>query len=181
MNGQTITQRTSQLIKKLLISLALVTLFTSCQSNDKAQKISSPQAGVVAKDFKTYPVMRLATSSGKLIKAYMAKSIEEQTQGLSGVKENQIADNEAMIFLYEQAGPLSFWMPNTYTDLDIFFLDSHFKVLHVERGVPAHPGMQEPPAIARTPNVYANHVLELKASSKLSKEIKVGEILAEIK
>jgi uncharacterized membrane protein (UPF0127 family) len=72
-------------------------------------------------------------------------------------------------------------MPNTYTDLDIFFLDSNYKVLHVERKVPAHPGMAEPPAIARTPNIYATHVLELKASSALSQEIKVGETLREIK
>jgi uncharacterized membrane protein (UPF0127 family) len=181
MEGLTITQRTSQLIKKLLVLSTFSVLLMGCQTNDKAQKEKLPQAGVVVRNFKEYPTMSLATSSGKLIKTYIAKSATEQTQGLSGVKEHEIANNEAMIFIYEQAGPRSFWMPNTYTDLDIFFLDSNFKVLHVQRKVPAHPGMQEPPAIARTPNVYATHVLELKASSPLSAEIKVGETLREIK
>ena len=181
MKGLTITQRTPQLIKKLLLIGFFSWLLVACQTNDKAQDESLAKSGEVVKNFKNYPTMKFATSSGKLIKVSIAKSLAEQTQGLSGVKPDQLADNEGMIFIYKEAGPRSFWMPNTYTDLDIFFLDSKFKILHVQRKVPAHPGMQEPPMIARTPNVYATHVLELKASSSLSAELKVGETLREIK
>ncbi|GEM_PF-1097512 len=174
----TITHSKRPLTKKLVIYLFILTLsssFLSCQSDNEAQ--DGPQAGVVVKNFKTYPVKQLATSSGHLIKAYIAKTNQEQTQGLSGVKENQLSDNEGMFFWYEVAGPRRFWMPNTFTDLDIFFLDKNFKVIHVERGVRAHPGMKVPPEIARTPVIYAHHVLELKASSSLAKEIKKGSQL----
>ena len=65
-------------------------------------------------------------------------------------------------------------MPNTYFNLDIIFLDRQLKVLAIERNVPAHPGMQEPPMIYRTKNYYAHHVLEIRADSPLSQEIQVG-------
>jgi hypothetical protein len=87
MNSQTITQRTSQLIKKLFVGFAVLTLLSSCQGNDKAQKKETSQAGVVLKNFKQYPIMKLATSSGKLLKVYKAMTVGEQTQGLSGVKK----------------------------------------------------------------------------------------------
>lgn len=174
----TITHSKRPLIKKFAFSLFILVIsctFSSCQSDNKAQK--EPQAGVVVKDFKTYPIKQFATSSGRLIKAYLAKTNLEQTQGLSGIKESELADNEGMIFWYESTGPRRFWMPNTFTNLDIFFLDKNFLVIHIERNVQAHPGIKEPPAIARTPVVYAHHVLELKASSSLAKEIQKGSQL----
>lgn len=171
----TITQRKRPLIKKFaLLGLILLssTTFLSCKSEHVAQ--NSPEPGVVVANFKDYETKNLATPNGKLIKAYLAKTDTEQTQGLSGVKPQQLADNEAMLFWYEKAGPRRFWMPNTFIDLDIFFLTEDLKVIHVERNVKSHPGMKEPPLIARTPVIYAHHVLELKASSGLSKEIKKG-------
>ena len=68
-------------------------------------------------------------------------------------------------------------MPDTYFDLDIFFLDKDYVVLHIERKVKHHPGRSEPPAIARTPPIFSRHVLELKAASELSQLIKKGDKL----
>jgi uncharacterized membrane protein (UPF0127 family) len=171
----TITQRKRPLIKNFAV-LSLIMLLTpsisSCKSEHVAQK--RPEPGVVVANFKDYETKALATPAGKLIKAYLARSEQQQTQGLSGVKPSELADNEAMLFWYEKPGLRNFWMPNTYTDLDIFFLTEDFEVIHVERKVKAHPGMKEPPRIARTPTVYAHHVLELKATSPLSQEIKKG-------
>lgn len=177
----TITQRKRPLIKKFALLgpiLLCSALFISCNSEHIAQKEIKP--GVVVANFRDYETQNLATPSGKMIKAYLAKSDVEQTQGLSGVKPDQLADNEAMLFWYKEAGPRRFWMPNTFIDLDIFFLDGDMKVLHVERKVPAHPGMNEPPTIARTPVIYAHHVLELKASSPLSQEITKGMKLVQL-
>ncbi|MCR9203814.1 MAG: DUF192 domain-containing protein [Halobacteriovoraceae bacterium] len=176
-SNPTISHSMQHLIKKLVQTGfygLLVTLFLGCNTNDKPQK-STPVPGKVVLNFKEYKTVTLSTNTGRVITAYLARSDQEQTQGLSGIKPDQLADNEAMLFEYEKAGPRSFWMPNTYTNLDIFFLDTNYKVLYVERNVPAHPGMKEP--IPRTKTVFAHHVLELKASSPLSKEIKVGEIL----
>lgn len=154
--------------------MAFACLLLSCNEN---QQGSLEKSGEVLAHFKSYESLQLATQSGKLIKAYIAKSEQQQTQGLSGVKPSEIADNEAMLFVYDSMGPRSFWMPNTFTNLDIFFLDGSYSIVHVERDVPAHPGMKEPPRIARTPVVMAKYVLELAASSSLSKEIKTGQII----
>lgn len=179
----TISHSMQHLIKKLATFGIYATLYgvfglfwTGCNSNDKPQN-TIPVPGEVVLNFKEYKTTTLSTNTGKIIKTYIASSAQQQTQGLSGIKPHELADNEAMLFEYDREGPRSFWMPNTFTDLDIFFLDSNYKVLYVDRNVPAHPGMTEPPAIARTRTVFAHHVLELKATSPLSKEIKVGDTL----
>ncbi len=181
MNAPTISQRSPQLIKKLLLLLVLCTVLIGCQGSNKVQGKTYTQGNLKIKNFKEYPLMKLVTSSGKIVKAYIAKSAAEQAQGLSGVRKGQLANHEAMIFTDDRVAPRSFWMPDTYMNLDIFFLDLNLKVTHIVRNIPAHPGMQEPPAIARTPDIMAAHVLELKATSPLSAEIKVGEILKKLK
>lgn len=119
----------------------------------------------------------LLTGSDEIITVRMAITSEDQAKGLSGVKEHQFAENEGMLFYYEKAGPRSFWMPDTYFDLDLFFLDKDLNVLAIHRGLKAHPGRQEPPVIERTEIYYCRHVLEMKHSSAIAKKIKRGDKL----
>ena len=174
-----ISHSNQQSIKKLILiffSILYFSLLISCHPDNKVRK-KIPQSGEVLLNFKNYSKTTLSTNTGRLIIAYVAKSPQEQTQGLSGVKPESLKDNEGMFFEYDKPGPRSFWMPNTYVNLDIFFLDSNNKVLYVERNLPSHPGMNVPPVIARTKTIYAHNVLELKADSTTSKEIKIGDIL----
>lgn len=170
---------THHLIRKipLLGLFCLLFLLGSCQ-NDKTQNENGKIIpGKRVLDFKSYKKMSLALPSGKLINAFLAKGPQQQTQGLSGVRPEELTDNEGMLFWYPEKGPRSFWMPNTYINLDIIFLNEDFKVLYVAKNVLAHPGMEEPPVIARTPSIFARHVLELKSSSPLTDEIKKGTSL----
>jgi uncharacterized membrane protein (UPF0127 family) len=68
-------------------------------------------------------------------------------------------------------------MPDTYFDLDIFFLDKDLKILEVQRNVPHYPGRQNPSKIPRTKKVLSAHVLEMKSDSPLAKELKPGQTL----
>lgn len=120
---------------------------------------------------------RLATSDGKLIKVELALTDKAQTQGLSGRKEGSLKANQGMLFVYDDESYRSFWMPDTYFDLDIFFISKDFTILHVERNVPHHPGREEPPAIARTKSYKCKYVLEMDAASPLSKKLLVGQKL----
>jgi len=117
----------------------------------------------------------LTLSSGKSIKTFIADTEKKQALGLSGVKS--LNDDESMLFLYDKMNYLSFWMPDTYLNLDIFFLTKDLTVFYIERNVPAHPGRSEPPTIYRTARVFAAAVLELKSESPLSQEIKKGDKL----
>lgn len=111
---------------------------------------------------------------GNEIKLRLAVTVPEQTQGLSGIKPSEFGNDEAMLFYYTTDSEKSFWMPDTYFDLDIFFMDKDLMVIDVERNVKHHPTRKVPPAIATTRRIFARHVLEMKASSPLSKKVKVG-------
>ena len=65
-------------------------------------------------------------------------------------------------------------MPDTWFDLDIFFLNENLTVTALERALPHHPGRKMPPPIAQTSSHFCRHVLELKSGTALSKKIVVG-------
>ena len=113
---------------------------------------------------------------GEKISLRFAVSSSEQTKGLSGLKSHEFNENEGMLFVYDKSGPRRFWMPDTYFNLDIYFLDANYKILAAEKNVPFHPGRQEPPLIYQTKTYNAQYVLEMKSSSPISKILKVGEV-----
>lgn len=119
-------------------------------------------------------VHKVEIAKGAEILVQVAVSELEQAQGLSGVKSEDFSANQAVLFYYPDDGQRQFWMPDTHFNLDIFFLDKDLKVLEVDRNVKAHPGMKEPPPIARTGLYLCRYVLEMRADSDLSKKIKKG-------
>ncbi|WP_034727945.1 DUF192 domain-containing protein [Bacteriovorax sp. BSW11_IV] len=159
-----ISQNTTNLIRNIgLIALLLV----SFQSEALAKKTLLEENGV----------HKVQIEKGAEINVHVAVTDIEQAQGLSGVKKEDFATNQAVLFYYPDDGQRQFWMPDTHFNLDIFFLDKDLKVLNVERNVPAHPGMTEPPPIARTGLYTCRYVLELRADSDLAKKIKKGTVL----
>lgn len=108
----------------------------------------------------------LETPSGDKVKTYLALSVADQTRGLSKIRQHEFSTDEAMLFYYLKNEPRSFWMPDTYFNLDIFFLDKDMRVLSVERNVPHHPGRSQTPPIYSTGTYNCRHVLELKHSKK---------------
>ncbi len=165
---------------KLIILFSLI--FLSCQqtqSETSKESYVSVRPGEKRFDIKTYEVMKFALPNGKMIETYVADTLDKQTQGLSGTAREEIKDFQGMIFTYSAPSQKQFWMPNTYFDLDIFFLDRNFNIVHVDRGVKAHPSTQEP--VPRSSIVYAQNILELAADSPLSQEIKKGMRLQVIK
>ncbi|MFA7613223.1 MAG: DUF192 domain-containing protein [Candidatus Caldatribacteriota bacterium] len=120
---------------------------------------------------------KLTTAQGHTVTIYLALTLTEQEQGLSGVQEQDFKDNEGMLFYYKTAGEKHFWMPDTYFNLDLFFLDHNFKVLDIIRNLPHYKGRNNPELIPRARGVWAQHVLEMKASSQISQGIKIGDQL----
>lgn len=127
--------------------------------------------------FRDYPQGILLTARNEKITTIVADTMERQAQGLSGIQDRDWNEDWGMLFIYADEGIRKFWMPDTYFALDIFFLTSDFKVIHIERNVPSHPGKNEPPEIPRTPPIFAHHVLELKANSTIAKSIVEGDRL----
>lgn len=125
------------------------------------------------------PEASLATPDGSELKVRIAVSELDQQNGLSGVQDQTWPDSQGLFFAYSEIGKRRFWMPDTYFDLDIVFLDPDLSIVHIERGVKAHPGRDEMLSpIQRTPEIYAQHVLELKAKMKLTKDWRIGQRLS---
>ncbi|MEC7183898.1 MAG: DUF192 domain-containing protein [Bdellovibrionota bacterium] len=120
---------------------------------------------------------KIKLPSGEVIRVKLALTEEEKTKGLSGVSENQFKKDEGLLFFYSKRGRRSFWMPDTYFPLDLFFLDKKLKIVDIVRNLPNHPGFQEPPPIPRARTVFAFHVLEMRSDSHLAKKLSHGDQL----
>lgn len=149
------------------ITLALLFLFFSC---------SGPKQKVTSQYLSSLVSVQLLTPKQVSLNTYIALSEFEQMKGLSGTKPESFIDTDAMLFFNENDQTRSFWMPDTYFNLDIFFLDKNFKVLFLERDVPHHPGRENLESVYRTGHYNCRHVLELKHSS-VSQSINVGDKL----
>lgn len=69
------------------------------------------------------------------VKAEVASTDVQRQMGL--MWRTTMAEDEGMIFLFEQEQPLSFWMRNTVLPLDLIFIDSEWKVVgSVENATP---------------------------------------------
>lgn len=119
----------------------------------------------------------LETPKGKQIEAFVLTTPQDKTKGLSGVLDSEFKDNQGALFLFESKGVRAFWMPNTYFNLDLFFLSKDLKIVDLERNVPHHPGYGDIKSIPRIRPVEAWHVLEMKSNSDLSKSLKRGDKL----
>ena len=119
----------------------------------------------------------LTLPSGRHLKIDLALTVAEKIRGVSGIKAKDFADDRGMLFIYWGYAQREFWMPDTYFDLDIFFLDKNLEILDVDRNVPHYPGRQNPSKIPRTKKVLSAHVLEMKSDSPLAKELKPGHRL----
>ncbi len=150
-------------MRKLLPLLLLFSL-ESCQTNSRTMTELPKKT-------------ELITPSGKIIKTTLAITLKDQEQGLSGVKPGDFDDDQGMLFYYLEEDEKHFWMPDTYFDLDLIYLDKNFKVVDIIRKLPHYKGRANPNLIPRARPVWSRHALEMKASSKISQEIKEGDQL----
>lgn len=93
---------------------------------------------------------------GKLVTARIADSESERTRGLSGSSE--LAEGEAMLFVFDTSDRWKIWMKNMNYSIDIVWLDEQKKIVHIVQyaSPESYPETFEP----RDP---ARYVIELPA------------------
>jgi uncharacterized membrane protein (UPF0127 family) len=153
-------------MRKLLI-LPLLLLLAACQT--ESQNSSDSQ--------KPLKQVELITPSNESIQTTLAISHKDQEQGLSGVKPEDFSEDQGLLFFYLQEDLKHFWMPDTYFDLDLFYLDKDLKIIDIIRKLPFYVGRAHPNLIPRARSIWCRHVLEMKASSKISQKLKIGDVL----
>jgi uncharacterized protein len=82
----------------------------------------------------TYRQVNVTVNGIELV-ADVATTNEQMTKGLS--VRDALADNEAMLFVFDTAQEHSFWMKNMKFPIDIIWLDSDKTVVHIEHTLQA--------------------------------------------
>lgn len=108
---------------------------------------------------KSYSENIVYLPDGKPIYVEVAKTPEEREKGL--MFRESLGENEGMFFVFESDGYHSIWMKNMLFPIDVVWLDSDFKVIHIERNI--LPCREEPCPIY-TPPSPARYILEVNAN-----------------
>ncbi len=74
------------------------------------------------------------TPAGVVIYVELADTAEKRARGL--MFRNSLAKDRGMLFTFTEPKPWTFWMKNTKIPLDIIWLDSKKRIVHIERNVP---------------------------------------------
>ncbi len=149
---------------KLIIFLCLISFLGGCNAS-------------TSDHLKNYEVKKLILPSGKSIKVYLAQTVEQQRLGLSGIKPEDFGKNEAMLFPWHEMKMRQFWMPNTFFDLDIIFMNGENYIIDIHRGLKHYKGQGTRAQVPLSKEVYSQNILEVRADSPISKELKPGMIL----
>lgn len=97
----------------------------------------------------------------------LADTPEKRTVGL--MNRTQLADDQGMLFVWDQDVRNSFWMKNTFVSLDMIFIDRDHRIVFIAEGT-------EPLSTDLiTPTVDYRSVLEIKSGGVRSTGAQVGD------
>jgi uncharacterized membrane protein (UPF0127 family) len=107
------------------------------------------------------------------VDAELATTPETHTRGL--MERSSLPADQGMLFIFEAAQPLSFWMFNTLIPLDIIFADTARRITSISTSVPpCRPPSRCP---TYTSAGLAQFVLEVNAGTVTKAGIGVGDEL----
>lgn len=73
------------------------------------------------------------SEQGLTINVEIAKTLEQRSRGL--MQRKFLAENDGMLFVFEQEGIQRVWMKNTLLDLDIVFVSRQGRVVSLVKGL----------------------------------------------
>ena len=116
--------------------------------------------------------VEITTTDGKLQKfnVEFARSQAEKATGL--MFRERLADDEGMLFMWNTSSIRQFWMKNTLINLDILFIDSDYRVVHIEES--AKKG-----SLRIISSIFpVQYVLEINAGQSQLRKITLGALLS---
>jgi uncharacterized membrane protein (UPF0127 family) len=127
--------------------------------------LSAPEQAVAA--LEKQPLTFITQTGKHEITVEVADSEPERNTGL--MFRRSLEDDEGMIFIYPQDGPISMWMKNTYLSLDMIFVRSDGVIHRIEEST-------EPFSEATIPSgATVRAVIEMKAGSARRLGLKSGD------
>ena len=118
------------------------------------------------------PTIPLTFPNGVMIQAELARTPKERATGLMGRKSLPL--ERGMLFVFEKPDLHFFWMKDTLLPLDMAWLSSDKRILHIEEQVPP---CKKDPCPAYGPPMKSLYVLEVNAGVAQRQGLSVGMIL----
>jgi uncharacterized membrane protein (UPF0127 family) len=120
--------------------------------------------------------IELITPSSAVIRTSLAYKAADKRKGLSGVRSEAFDEDQGKLFFYFSDARRTFWMRETYFNLDIIYLDKNLTIIEMVRDLPFYEGRRDS-RIPRAPSIRSRHVLEMKANSPISSQLSLGDQL----
>ena len=110
--------------------------------------------------------------NGNVVIAEIADTQAERVKGLSG--RDSLDQNQAMVFVFDQSGYYSFWMPDMNFPIDIVWVDENYQIVEIASNVEPMPELslsELPGYINQEP---AKYVIEFNAGFCEENDLAVG-------
>jgi uncharacterized membrane protein (UPF0127 family) len=120
----------------VIAAAAVVLYFNPAITNMLGQPEHQQQELIISKEVRSgsngYRQVSVSVN-GLVLIADIAATDEQRTKGLS-VKDS-LAENEAMLFVFNNEGEHTFWMKNMKFPIDIIWIDADKTVVHIEHSL----------------------------------------------
>jgi uncharacterized protein len=114
-------------------------------------------------------VIPIRLPSGRQLSAELMLTDEERALGLMFRKE--LPQDRALLFVFDQPAFESFWMKNCRFPIDMVWLDSERRVVHVAESVPP---CKRDPCPSYRPLRRALYVVEMNAGQARRERVRIG-------
>jgi uncharacterized membrane protein (UPF0127 family) len=101
-------------------------------------------------------------------KVMLATNDQERTTGLMFRTAENLSEHQGMLFVFKDFAPRTFWMRNTYLQLDIIYLDADKKIVSIVENA-------QPLSDKALPSIYpAKYVVEIRGNLSKQLNLKTG-------
>ncbi|MBD3204067.1 DUF192 domain-containing protein [Candidatus Woesearchaeota archaeon] len=116
------------------------------------------------------PVRRVCFNDNLCLETEVVKTPEQKARGLM-YREN-LSENNAMLFVYDNPQKVRFWMKNMKFSIDMIFIDSTGKIVHIDKNV--SPCKKDPCLTYSAPEEVM-YVLETNKNYAKNNNIRIGD------
>ncbi|MBA3976858.1 MAG: DUF192 domain-containing protein [Nitrosopumilus sp.] len=105
------------------------------------------------------------------INVILAETPDQKTKGLS--VKNSLKENEGMLFIFDSPRKNSFWMKDMKFPIDIIWINSDYRIIHIEKNLP--PCTSFLICKSYSPDENSQYVLEVNSNYTTKNNITVGD------